>query len=194
MTSFGQQKPNVLNEALLGSFHAASYADESNNGERVHVAGFGFEYRKNIDSLSSRFNLCLGVGLETVPLRRNRDNDDYFRNTHINLTLPIGIYYQIAETYFIGFYASMDFPLASAEKSRFNGVEFSNNEFDFRFLNINFSGGVNVLKTYVIGDKQFIVEVHAKALGLLGLKDNDYWHYPEDSVPCYFGLRLGYGF
>lgn len=191
--SFGQHAFNTLDNAVLGSLHFASYNVDNEFEETAFVPGVAIEYRKNIDSLSSRFNLCLGASVETVPLKYIRENG-YYQQMHFNFTIPLGLYYQIAETYFLGLYTSIDIPFANSYKNEFSGVFLKGSEFDFRFLNVNFSAGINLLKTYLVGDRQIIVEFNFKALGLIGLKSNDYWHYPAGSIPCYSGISLGYGF
>lgn len=182
-----------MDNAILGSFHFASYASDNAFTSPDFVPGVALEYRRKIDSLSAKFYLTLGVSLESVPLKTVGE-DGHYTNTQFNFTLPLGLYYRMGNAFHLGLYSSVDIPFAAKHRSSFGGDEYSNTEFDFRYLNINLSAGLNIGKVFTLNDHQIIIELHFKALGVLGLKSNDYWHYPEDGFPYYTGLRVGYGF
>jgi hypothetical protein len=190
----GQKLNSGKDQAILGSFHLTSYFDNNAFTPHEFVPGVAFEYRKIIDSLSSKFHIAFAIGIESVPVKIVNENDSYYTNTHFNFTNSLGLYYSLSRSYYLGLYSSMDIPFASKENSNFNGSTYKHFEFYFQYLNINFSAGLNLGKTIDYKEHQFIVELHFKALGLLGLKSNDYWHYPEDGIPYYSGLRLGYRF
>lgn len=189
----GQGLYKTNNQAILGSLHLTNYFDDNDFTPHEFVLGLGVEYRINIDNLSDNFHLAYGVGVETVPIKIVGENDGYYINTHFNLANSLGLYYSFSD-YYLGLYTSIDMAFASKEKSDFNGSTYEHFEFYFQYLNINFSGGINLGRTIDFKEHQFIVELHFKALGLLGLKSNDYWHYPDGGQPYYSGIRLGYGF
>ena len=187
-----QQSYNSIDKAIFGSLHLTSRYDDRQFTSSALLPGISIEYRTNIDSLSDNFNLWSGVSLESVSFKTVGENDGHYRSTTFNISIPLGLYYKIADTYYFGLYSSLDIPFANSEKSDFSGLEYSHTEFSFRYLNINFSAGLNLGKSFSADDHLILVELHFKALGLLGLKSNDYWHYPDDSIPYYTGFRVGY--
>ena len=190
----GQKSHKVIDQSILGSLHMANYFDNNAFTPHEFTLGVALQYRKNIDSLSHNFHLSYGVGVESVPVKVEAPYDGYYINTHFNFTNSIGLYYTLPHSYYLGLYSSLDIPFANRQKSDFNGSTYENFEFYFQYLNINFSAGLNLGRIITIKERQLIVELHFKALGLLGLKSNDYWHYPDGGIPYYSGVRIGYGF
>ncbi len=191
---FGQDSKFEFNHTILGSLHLANYLENDEFQMYKPKVGVAIEYRKNIKTFSEHFHLSLGFNFESLPTKRfYENNDDYYMDTPINLTIPFGLYYS-SGSYYFGTYISFDAPFASIEDSEFGGVKYKHTEFIGRLLNLNFSAGLNIGKIVYFSNHQIHIELHFKALALVGLKSNDYWLYPEDHIPYYSGIKIGYGF
>lgn len=192
-TVVGQERDNP-SHALFGSVQIVNYQDPYPNTVHTNLLGMGIEYRSVIDSMVNDFHISLGAGFETIPLKTIGPNDGYFTTTHYNLTVPLGIYHSFAKSFYIGLFASLDFPFGQKSQTENQGMMVTYSEFDFRFLNINLSSGLNLGKSISIANRTMYVEIQGKLLGILGNKTNDYWHYPEEALPYYGGVNVGFGF
>ena len=178
---------------ILASFHLGNYIENNQFTDYNFTPAFGIEYRKIIKSFSEKWHLSLGLNLEMLAVKRIHENDDFYLNKQYNLTIPLGIYFTASNGIYLGVFTSFDIPFANGENSQFGTDSFKHHEFSPRFLNLNFSAGANVGKVFSINDRVFLLELHYKSLALLGLRENDYWLYPEGAYPYYFGIKLGIG-
>jgi hypothetical protein len=192
--SYSQRIIQSTNHTILGSIHLTSSIDDDELGSQAHTVGIALEYRTVIDSLSDRIHIKFGVGFESVPIKREFENEGFYQRTQFNVTNSIGVYFNISDTYYLGLYTSLDIPFANKQTSQFGADNYKHSEFQFNLLNLNFSGGLNLGKIIHYKNRQFIIEVHGKALGLVGLKSNDYWHYQSGAIPYYGGIRMGFSF
>lgn len=188
-----QASDSLPTRFILGSVHFSTYLGDETFREHVWKPGVSLEYRSDLDKLAHNFSLKWGVGIETVPLKEIRQNDEFFTDVPFNLTLPIGIYYTAKRHLFVGCYTSIDIPFFTKEHARFGNVDYHNSEFSFRYLNINFSAGAVVGKVFTLNDRYYLLELNYKSLAIFGNTSNDYWLYPEGRRPHYIGLRFGVG-
>ena len=189
--NYAQESEKILGNAFIGSFHLSKYMRDSDFQESIWNYGTSIEYRSEIDKLNEDFSLTLGIGIETIPLKQVRENDDFYKEIKFNLTLPLGIYRRFGTSYYAGIFTSIDVPFFERQRSKNGNLEFKNSEFTLRLLNVNFSGGFVVGRTFKSNQRQFILELNYKLLALIGNKSNDYWPYAEENFPQVMGLRFG---
>lgn len=190
---FGQDEKPGFEKTFLLSFHSSHLGNNGDN-DIESITSPQIAYRNNLKRLNQNIQLTWGIQMNRFSLKDVNGSTDYFNSHDYILSLPVDLMYHFKSRTYIGGFLSFDIPFGVSNKAEIMGQEFSDSEFNFRFLNLHFSTGLRLGQIFNLGSYKFTAEFFFKHIGLLAFKSNDYWLYPEEARPYQFGLGIGYMF